>query len=373
MAHVIAFLPWAYTDTHRDLGRLRLLPYKNGKLPGDLPGISQADIDGVFSAYASHPKQPIHQATIIEFDSWQSGMDMEKEMITESFRIQNMLAFAALSMRPLFQQHLGYCNFDTYNIVVQRFKPGETGTFAFSTRRRDGLTSQFWSSDQFAFYRPNHVDGNYRISIDDRILKTLLSLPSTHNHIYEAIVEFNSANTDSNNVPEHVEIVMCKTAFECLLGINERVTSLIHALQNNLRGIDPITSDLYLKSPWMQRWPKESRPLFAWVRDFCNVRNNSAHGKTKASPLWKPHQHLAFISILFPLILKKVLADDGRLAMDSDDLEALRRIDQYLINDPFNFNWQAPRATHPWVLIQNQARVAAHANTLYPSHQNKTQ
>lgn len=366
MAHAVAFFPWAHIDEPKAFGPLKLLPYKKGELPGNLSHITQADIDGVLGAYADRTNHPVRKGTILEHSAWQAGMDMTAEMITKVFRTQNMVAFAALSNRSLFQQHSGYCNYDTYKLVVQRFQPGEAGTFAFSTRRRDGGTRHLWGSDEFAFHRPIHVDANSRMSLDAPLLTALLSLPSTHDANYESIVEFNSANTDSMDVPEHVEVVMCKSAFEWLLGINDHAKSLVGALEKRLTGLDLFPCDGPLKATWLKRWTNLTRPLHAWANDFCAVRGGAAHGKSRIHFVWQAHQHLAFVALFFPLLLKKVLADDGLLTMDSYDLERLRRIEQYLTNDPFDYDWKATEATHPWEAIDRQAFIAARAKLFYP-------
>jgi hypothetical protein len=221
----IAFFPWAYVEEPMILGPLRLLPYRKGKLHGVLPNVKQADIAGVLGAYSNRPNRPVERATLLEFADWQAGMPLSEELASELFRIRNLIAFSALSKRRLFRGHSGYCNSHTYSLVLQRFNPGGTGTFAFDTRRRDGATSHMWGSDEFAFHRPNHVDYNPKIALDEKLLTALLSLPTPH-RAYEAIVEFNAANTDSSDVPCHVEVVMCKSAFEWLLKIGTGADAL---------------------------------------------------------------------------------------------------------------------------------------------------
>lgn len=71
MPNAIAFFPWTYIDEPRSFGPLRLIPYCNGILPGDLPNVTQSDIDGVLSAYANRPNKPVERGTLIEFGEWQ--------------------------------------------------------------------------------------------------------------------------------------------------------------------------------------------------------------------------------------------------------------------------------------------------------------
>jgi len=370
MPNTIAFFPWIYRDEPEIIGPLRLLPYKRGDLPGKLAHIIQADIDGVLSAYAERPGHPINRATILELGDWQAGMDMTRDTVSNLFRARDMVAFSALSQRTLFQRHTRYCNYDAYMLVVQRFHPGEAETFAFDTRRRDGHTSQLWSSDEFAFHKPNHVDAYTRMALDHPLLSVLLSLPDTHKAAFEALVEFNAANTDSPNVPEHVEVVMCKSAFEWLLNINEKSEQFVKALTSRLEGLNAYPCEGPIKARWEKKWPNSTRPLYAWAKDFCAVRGKSAHGKSRntADFVWQPPQHLAFIAMFFPLLFKKVLADDGLLTMDSYDLERLRRIEEYLVHDPFDFDWSVREASHPWLISDRQALIFARAKIFYPNN-----
>lgn len=367
MSNAIAFFPWVTVDEPIAIGPVRLLPYRRGKLPGDMTHVTQADIDSVLSAYASRPGVQINKATILEFDEWQAGMDVQ-EVVSELFRSRNAIAFSALSHRRLFRQHFNYCNYDAYSLVVQRYKPGDAGTFAFNTRRRDGGTNQVWSSNEFAFHRPNHVEMNARMDLDRPLLATLLALKESTS-LFEALIEFNSANTDSPDVPEHVEVVMLKSSFEWLLEVDEKVNSFVSALNTILSDIEYLdTFDGPLKAQWMNKLSKPARPLMVWAREFCDVRGTAAHGKSRTTArfIWPPHVHLAFASLLFPLVFKKVLAIKGLMKLDDFDVERLKRIDAYVMHNPFDFDWMAADVTHPWVEIDTQALVYSKAHLFYP-------
>lgn len=110
----------------------------------------------------------------------------------------------------------------------------------------------------------------------------------------------------------------------------------------------------------------ESRLLNAWANDFCAVRGKSAHGSDKRGFVWSNHQHLAFVSVLFPLLVKKVLSDEGLLAMNDLDIERLRRIEAYLTHDPIDFDWDSDE-THPWSEANSRARMAVLARRIYPA------
>ncbi len=368
MPSAMAFLPWVAIDTPLTFGPLRLLPYRRKKLPGSLLHAAQSDIDVVLSAYADRPKSQVNEATILEFGEWQTGMDAD-EMLPALFCARDMLAFAALSNRRLFGGHSKYCNFDTYSLVVQGYTPGKVGSFAFFTRRRDGGTNRYWSSNAFAFHCPYHVDARARISVDGTLLVALLALSEADSFLLEAVTEFNCANTDSSDVPSHVEVVMMKSAFEWLMGIREQVGEFVDQLRERLSSIPSVESlDGPLRANWERARPGAARPLEAWAREFCDLRGASAHGRPRAAPrfVWTARAHLAFASLLFPLLFKKIIADKGRIQLDAYDTERLRRIDAYLLHDPFALDWSAEDGKHPWKEIDSLAFVHARAPLFYP-------
>jgi hypothetical protein len=360
--HAIALLPWIHCREMLTVGPLRILPYAYGQLPGKLANADQADIDSIFGAYAIRPKVFVKQASIFELAGWQTGMDVEAADKSALFRARDALAFAALAKRQLFHGHFNYTNSDAYSLVIQRYLPGSAGSFSFSTRRRDTGTSHLWSSTEFAFHRPHHVS-NWNIEIDEKVLAAALEL-ELESPLREAMREFNQANTDSSDIPEHVEMVMVKSALEWLFGIGTGVEKLVAALRDHVESVlhDP-PSPGPLSDRWVERWPKAKRPLEAWARDFCDVRGSAAHGADKAASrfVWPARTHLAFASIIFPLLFKKRLADEGRTSLDVADAELLGAIEELLLIDPLSSDAlsRMDDNSHPWSEFQFSSRFLA--------------
>jgi hypothetical protein len=366
MAPALAFLPWVEIDKSVEIGPVRLMPYLRGRSPGNQPNASQSDIDGVLSAYANRPRNKIRKAAILEYGDWCTGMDPQ-DVLPTLFRARNAIAFAALSHRQLFRRSSEYCNYDTYTLVVQRYRPGDVGTFSFATRRRDGGTNQLWSTDEFAFHRPNHVEPHAKFSVDHPLLAALLGPLDSKAPFQEAVIEFNCANTDSPDVPDHVEVVLVKSAFEWLFGIKEQANAFVAALTKCIEDIPPANVlDGPLKVRWKNARPNATRPLEAWAREFCDIRGASAHGRARAASrfVWSAHAHLAFASLLFPLVFKKVVANMGLLTLHDYDVQRLRRIDAYVLHDPFTFDWMAADAAHPWAELDTIAFVYAGTDSI---------
>lgn len=367
---VLAFFPWVTLDQPLSIGSVRLIPYERGRSPGDRENVSQVDIDGVLAAYATRKNHLVTNATLMELGNWRLGQDTEAEVRADLFRARELVAFTALAKRRLFRQ-FEYCNFDDYAFVLQRYRAGETGAFSFTTRRRDGGTTSLWDTEEFAFLKPLHVAGGTRIRIDTPLLAALLAADEADRVPFEAIVEFNRANTDQDG-PIHTELVLTKSAFEFLFGISERADDFVEAL---LPLVPERPPEQPFEGPLAQRWPhrrgiRAMRPLEAWAREFCIRRNEGAHGRRRRADehfIWSEDAHLAYCSLLFPLIVKARLASQGFLNMDNTDQIELEWIEAYLMYDPFEPPADGrPRdfRDHPWNRIHNDEVIGERVRRL---------
>lgn len=356
----VAFFPWASLAEPISLGRsVRLLPYEKDRAPGDTDHAKQTDLDNILHAYSNGTHQRVSEATLIEVDGWRTGMEADRATRERLFRARIILGFSALSYRRLYS-HMRYCCYDTYTMVVQQYQTGRADRFVYHTRRRDGGTSNYWNADGFAFHRPLHVDSRARIELDDRLAAALLDLPpDADDLLIDSIEEFNSANTDSPDVPLHIEAVLMKSAFERLLQVGSNAKEFSNALQACIPNMDD-----GLKGPLLERWkkrfPQAPSILGAWAQEFSALRGANAHGMDRKLEhfVWSSAAHLAFASILFPLIVKKKLADAGSWVQLEEDSEKLRRIQDYLMHDPFNVGHPDREKSHPWSDIDGEVLMA---------------
>ncbi|PTT91047.1 hypothetical protein DBR42_04650 [Pelomonas sp. HMWF004] len=356
MVSALAFFPWIALDEALSIGEVRLLPYRLDSRKETLELVARADVNAIFKAYRNRPTERVRQGMIVEVGDWKSGMEMTDVTAARLGQVRDILAFSALSNRKLFRGHGNYVNADAFALIIQNFLPGQAHYFAYGTRRRDGGTSNTWTNGEFSFQRPLHVATGVRPDVDILLAEALLKLP-IDDPVLEAIKEFNAANTDSNGIAAHVELVMVKSALEWLLGIDEKRSSLAKALLNLFPNADAATTKGPLKASWMQKNPTDGRLLAAWVGDFCNVRNSAAHGNGQRGGghlIWSHHQHLAFASILFPLVVKKVLANRGVLTPTARDKDEFSHVEDYLAFEPFGPEVRANQA--PWVEVDSRIR-----------------
>jgi hypothetical protein len=102
---MVAFFPWGALNEPIYLGAsIRLLPYRVGKLPGDLQHATQLDLDGILSAYSNRPNVRVPAATIIEVDDWRTDIE-DASIRPRLFRARTAIGFAALANRRLFVPH----------------------------------------------------------------------------------------------------------------------------------------------------------------------------------------------------------------------------------------------------------------------------
>jgi hypothetical protein len=344
------------------VGSLRLLPYVRGSLPGAQPHAEQHAIDAVLAAYADSPGRIVKKATIVELGDFRTGMKVCD--IAALFHARHVLAFSALAARRLFHQWHGYCNADAYQLVVQAYDVGSIGAFAFTSRRRDGGTSHVWNSTSFAFYRPAHVHPDAVASLDVSLAEALLRTAPRDSDLHHAIIEFDSANTDSSDIPEHVEVVMTKSAFEFLLAIDEKAQEFVAALDDRVGSLLLEPVDGPLREKWEKRWPNRSL-LAAWAHEFCAVRGGAAHGKERRAGrfVWSERAHLAFASVLFPLVMRKVLEDQQVAPMTPYEVARLKLVQSYLVVDPFAPHEVDVSGEHSWNKLENEALM----HTMFPS------
>ena len=187
-----------------------------------------------------------------------------------------------------------------------------------------------------------------------------LLLATSNRHWLEAAVEFNLANTDSEDVAIHTEMVMMKSAFERLLDINQTANAFCAAL-NTLIGslVNDTVPSGNMTTRWQKASPRSTTLLEAWARDFCVAHGLAAHGvdRNLAPHVWSQQAHLAYASVLFPLLMKVVAAESQEYRLSDDDRRRLHYLESYLADTPF-YAMSSVRETleHPWRKIEERIR-----------------
>lgn len=148
---------------------------------------------------------------------------------------------------------------------------------------------------------------------------------------------------------------------ECVFPI-----SLTKALLARFPKSAAVTPSGPLTARWMQETPTDNRLLAAWALDFCKIRNSAAHGSGQRGAqrlVWDHDRHLAFASILFPLVVKKVLAERTLYVPTERDRDEFDHIEDFLANDPFGPEVR-PRQS-PWGEVQSKIRGLGFGRSLH--------
>lgn len=349
---VLYFLPWVSIAKTESVGDLKLVPYERGIQPTDLDDITLTSIDAVLAnygnqGYSSKRAAPITHATIITWNGASAASESTDEEIQIRLQVGQQLAFCALARRQ-FCSHIGYCNTDGYRMIAQCYTVHNSGAIAVRTRRRDGYSLQYLgnNTNNPRFVRPLHVDGRLPLDIDFKLLEALQAVidPELKERISAAIDVFVRANTDAPDVPESTEIVLLRIAFETLLGSTHQTDDLVRCFADHF-GSDlpspPIWhAGQFDETAWRKRWPNKgkrniTRPLDAWINDFCDARNAAAHGSRSFhdAPIWQIHNHLMFASWIFPLMVKGLLVAVGLYHFTDDEVALRRGFEEFFAHD----------------------------------------
>lgn len=346
---ILFFMPWVACGEPLDFGVLRLVPYERGVQPGVLNGVAQESLDAILGSYGDPDYYPsestskhVLDATLLVWPEDQEGGELEDDLVMRRWAQVQYVAFSALAQRQ-FCGHSGYCNSDGYQAIAQRFSAGAPGDTAVTRRRRDGHgLHHVGNASVPRFIRPEHVDEGLRLDIDPQLVIALLNVPSgeVKDRLDAAIDAFVKANTDSSAVLERAEMVLMRVAFETLLGSTHQTFDLRerfeHHFGSDLASPPKWQGGALTEKIWRTRWSKNvKRPLDAWVQDFCAGRNAVAHGPSgdQEPTVWPRHNHLLFASRLFPLMVKKVLAEHGLYQLSAEDLALRRGFEAYLAHD----------------------------------------
>lgn len=341
-------MPWVACDEQIEVGPLRLVPYERRKRPGLLHGITQASLDGVLGSYGDPQYFPsrsasthARNATLLSWQGDSLDLEFSDDQIIQRLLEAQYVAFAALTARQL-ASHFGYSNSDALQTIAQRFDPDSPGATAVTVRRRDGSSMNYvGTSTRPRFIRPLHVGDRVSLNIDAPLLEALLRLPDGPDkaRIDDAIDLFVKANTDSAAMPERTEVVLVRAAFETLLQATHEASDLRQRLSAHFAAELPAavwSKGELSEAIWRARWPKHvNRPVDAWIQDFCASRNAAAHGPSAAHAptVWPSRNHLMFVCLLLPLMVKKTLADVGVYSLSDTDRAVRAGFEAFFAHD----------------------------------------
>lgn len=360
----LVFFPWLRLEQSIAAGEFMLVPYERGSAPAGQGTPLQDVLDAVTEPYVERAGNSIHHATLVQVGEGDLARDLDERERHAVFRFSELLTVSGLSCRKFFGvAGLDYWNRDHFSVVVQKFTDPRSGV-AVQTRRRDGSTTSHCVGESYRVQKPEHVHVPWRVCIDESLLQALLRAQDLEvwDSLWEALVQFDLANTDSAEITEQVETVLLTSALERLLGCDhgkedalaERFVSTLAPTNDLVPGTCARLSGPEVTS----RFKKSTTIRDMWIRDFFRLRGDLAHGRIAAPypAVWSLSDHLLLASFVFPLLLKAVLAREGLYALNEEDpfwidaFEPLAREEHFGPLDP-----EAP-SDHPWNRVIGRQR-----------------
>ncbi len=338
---VVAFFPWLKIKEKIVLGNIKLTPY-NIEQDESGSNIKKA-CNKVFSSYCISSR-PVSELTVLSYKDKLLFDDITDEEINDLFIAAEFIAFSAISRREYFQFSGNYCNKDDFLFYIQIFDETFNGAH-FKTRKRDGLSEQFSSSDNLKTIKPDNAT-NRTVNIDKELLASLLELQKNkntkaYNEIFEAIYSFNRANTDNNYFNEPFEIVLVLGAIQRILGCS---SSDITELSRNFIDFFKPSIDLKINESQKLKNVKHIDKIKIireeWIRDLYKLRGDFAHGKLYSNKniIWSVREHLLLASYVFSLLVKCRLEKEGYYKLIEKDEYDETGIYQIKYSDLFQIN-----------------------------------
>lgn len=364
----LAFFPWLILEKDFDFDDFQLLGYRRGATPGR-DADEQAAIDRVLSAYRDSSGKPVNRATVMchAFQGTPTAT-IDESLHADFFVFADLVAFAGLAGRRFFS-HSGYCNRDSYRLVLQAFTDPGRGVLV-TTRRRDGQTNTFFSGGSYVVYRPHHV-GFDRTGLDHELLAALLRARSHDQwpRLFQSIVLFNAANTDRPEMPVGTELILTYASLEQALDmagrspaeVAERFAELVLPSEPVPRARWRVAES----SQGAHRLLDRARSLrHAWLQDLGVARGSVAHGHAvEAYPAcWRPHEHLLIGAHVVPLVVKLQLHSLRLYKLTESDATGIDVIEPLLNEDHFGIDSEdddgvAEAEKHPWIRITSRERM----------------
>ncbi len=362
---MLGFLPWIAFDNSMAIGPFSFVPYVRGRAPFGIDSPAQKTADLLLEPYRTLQGRSVRDAVLVQVTGREPFDELLDEEAQALFEAVELLAFAALACRDYFNfNSITYCNRDHFAFYLQQFQdPG--GGAGVLTRRRDGHTRKILPREVYRVVMPDYVYP-LRPTIDHALLSALWTSrgSASWEHFFEAILGFNQANTDSNQVPEQSEAVALVGAFERLYDIrtaSKREHALVEAVLPDLQWRPQLGCEACGRAGVsVEKTAVALGPTEEWLRDFFRSRGGWAHGRRDPThpAIWTRWEHLLLGAFVFPLVLKGKLRREYGYEPSADDhlrlsvLDHLVCIENLLVADD-----PVADDEHPWRTVMCQGRI----------------
>jgi len=320
---MLVFLPWCPVEERHEVGPIAILPFRRHEAIEDLADAAQCHVNGIMAMYKDISGRPIRHAALVRYLDKSPIAKLTDDEIDTARELIALACFSGLAHREYFNALAPYCSSDCFRFSVQKFDRADFT--ALTTRRREGRTLSGWSMDEVAITVPVHCHSIRAISWDAELLQALVarrsgSAADEWARLQNAVACFNQANTDGDNVSFQVEWVLLCSAFEHLVAAKSEAKDVAQRFSDSVTPGDVVSVSAATRRS--DRWQEARRPLrYEWMREFYRIRGDFAHGRfdTRQPAVWNPLEHLVLASIAFPLLVRSLLAREGRYTLTEKD------------------------------------------------------
>ena len=312
-------MPWFSAGERAPLGGCELVP-----LPGAIEEAEQATavkLQAVCERFREIDGELLRSPTVVKLGG-EGYLLEERALLAEDVAVvAEVVAFAGLAQRKFFLGHSSYTCRRHFDLHVE---PIEAIALRHTHPRRDGSAVNIVPSRTSRIPRPPDLLPSDQRSVDAELARAMFAAAEENSawpDIYQGVVCFNLANTDSRIVAPTTELVLLVGALERLLGATGKERSLRRKF---LELFKPTTRIKPSEAPRLQSARKRAdvdSVGAAWIRDLYLLRNAHAHGRLRPQHehSWTLREHLLLASAIMPPLVKSMLARSSHYSMTDWD------------------------------------------------------
>jgi hypothetical protein len=235
-------------------------------------------------------------------------------------------------------------------------------------RRREGWAQSQWRSGGLRMMKPFAAEARpsaagthpamtlYRQQFVDRLAECVGADDDLSHAICQSVVPFLRANDMDEYGAVEQDIVWLVAAFEQLLGLSAR----------RIPGRRGAKLHIHAADVFVEHWQRqEITDCRRWL-GHLRAKRNELHGRTADGGGWQSWAHALLASELFPLMVKALLAREGRYILDGIDLMKIEAFPAQVMlvagDGPFN-EQQLGEAWHQAASDAAARRVERNAST----------
>jgi hypothetical protein len=299
------FLPWCRLEREYSAGPVTLTPFERKNPPATFDAEATHVVSTVLDSFIGVTGNLVDRCTLVGLNGQALIEGYTPPPAFETiFDYVQMACFSSLERREYCGPPEPYSNSECFALITRHFGPGGVGAPPFL--RRDGSPT-FRASGGLRVHMPIQAATGSQPPFNEPLWRALAELrerlledgrSGEWTRWAESIYSFNLANTDSEDGSGHMDWVLMSSAIERLLGARPGAGEVATKVAAALFSETSATSSIKI--------------VREWAHEFYRLRNDYAHGKLRSGQhrSWNAPSHLLLGAIVFPLLVKSLLASD---------------------------------------------------------------